>query len=116
MEGRRRLIVNADDLGRTPGINRGVVAAHRHGIVSSATLMVNYAAAAEVKTLARQHPGLGIGLHLALTGGPSTLPPERIPSLVDGNGRLPAKPEGHKNPSPEETLAEAEAQLARFED
>ena len=73
MEGGRRLIVNADDLGRTPGINRGVFAAHHHGIVSSATLMVNYAAAAEVKGLSREYPALGIGLHLALTGGRSSL-------------------------------------------
>ena len=43
----KRLIVNADDFGRTPGINRGVVEAHESGIVTSATLMVNYAPAAE---------------------------------------------------------------------
>jgi predicted glycoside hydrolase/deacetylase ChbG (UPF0249 family) len=116
MESTRRLIVNADDLGRTAGINRGIFAAHRHGIVSSATLMVNYAAAADVKALSRESPRLGIGLHLALTGGPSALPAERIPSLVDREGRLPAKPEGHKDPDPKEVLAEAEAQLSRFEE
>jgi predicted glycoside hydrolase/deacetylase ChbG (UPF0249 family) len=116
MTQKKRLIVNADDLGRTGGINRGVFAAHRHGIVTSATLMVNYAAAAEVKALSRENPRLGIGLHVALTGGPSTLPPERIRSLVDADGKLPAKPEGHGTLDPKETLAEAEAQLARFEE
>ena len=48
MTGAKRLIVNADDLGRTGGINRGVVDAHRTGIVTSATVMVNYPSAREV--------------------------------------------------------------------
>lgn len=110
----KRLIVNADDFGRTPGINRGIVDAHRRGIVTSATMMVAYAPAAEAATLARENPALGVGLHLALTGGPPVLPPARIPSLVDAKGLLPAKPEGLGGARPAEILAEARAQLARF--
>ncbi len=110
----KRLIVNADDLGRTAGINAGILEAHRSGIVSSATLMVNYASAREVSGLSREAPALGIGLHLALTGGAPTLPPSQVPSLVDARGDLPAKPEGHANLDPREVLAEARAQLARF--
>jgi len=110
----KRLIVNADDFGRTPGINRGVVEAHESGIVTSATLMVNYAPAAEAAELARKNPGLGVGLHVALTGGPPALPPAQIPSLVDFQGRLPPKPDGLKDANPAEVLAEARAQLRRF--
>ena len=110
----RRLIVNADDLGRTPGINRGIVEAHRRGIVTSATLMVNYAAATEAAALAQDSPRLGVGLHVALTGGAPALAPAEIPTLVDGQGRLPAKPEGLASADPAEVLAEARAQLARF--
>jgi predicted glycoside hydrolase/deacetylase ChbG (UPF0249 family) len=111
---RKRLIVNADDLGRTSGINQGIFEAHRRGIVTSATLMVNYPAAADVPALSRQEPGLDIGLHVQLTGGRPTLPPERIPSLVDARGQLPAKPDGLGQPRPEEVLSEARAQLKKF--
>lgn len=110
----KRLIVNADDFGRTSGINQGIVDAHRRGIVTSATLMVAYEPAVEAIALARDQPGLGVGLHLAFTGGPPVLPPARLPSLVDGQGRLPAKPEGLERARPSEVLAEARAQLARF--
>jgi predicted glycoside hydrolase/deacetylase ChbG (UPF0249 family) len=110
----KRLIVNADDFGRTPGINRGVVEAHRKGVVTSATMMVSYPGASEAAALARENPGLGVGLHMALTGGPPTLPPERLPSLVDANGSLPAKPEGLAGARPAEVLAEARSQLRRF--
>jgi chitin disaccharide deacetylase len=111
---RKRLIVNADDLGRTSGVNRGVFEAHRRGIVTSATLMVNYPAAAEVKSMARDHPQLGIGLHVALTGGPAALPAAELPSLIDAEGLLPAKPEGLEGADPGEILKEARAQLVRF--
>ena len=109
-----RLIVNADDLGRTRGINAGISAAHRDGIVTSATLMVNYPAAAEVKALAAEHPRLGIGLHVQLTGGPSQLPASQLPSLVRKDGLLPPKPDGLADADPAEVLAEARAQLVRF--
>jgi len=62
----RRLVVNADDLGRSAGINRGVVRAHTEGVVTSASLMVRYAAAPDAVAAAREHPQLGIGLHVDL--------------------------------------------------
>lgn len=114
MSSARRLIVNADDLGRTHGINAGIARAHAEGIVTSATLMVAYAAAADVPALAAAHPGLGIGLHVALTGGPPVLPPTRLPSLVDAHGRLPARPELLAGADPAEVAAEVRAQLERF--
>ena len=115
MSAARRLIVNADDLGRTPGINRGIAEAHCRGIVTSATLMVTHAAAAEVARVARENPSLGLGLHVALTGGAPALSPERVPSLVDARGLLPAKPEGLAAADGCELRAEMRAQLERFE-
>ncbi|HEX6440373.1 MAG TPA: ChbG/HpnK family deacetylase [Candidatus Binatia bacterium] len=60
------LIVNADDFGQSPGINRGIMTAHRDGIVTSTSLMVRWPAAAEAATYAREHPSLSIGLHIDL--------------------------------------------------
>lgn len=110
----KRLIVNADDFGRTPGINAGIVEAHRRGIVTSATLMVNFAASAAAGALARENPKLGVGLHLALTGGKPTLPTDQVLSLVDAQGLLAAKPEGLAGARPAEIVAEVRAQLQRF--
>jgi predicted glycoside hydrolase/deacetylase ChbG (UPF0249 family) len=62
------LIVNADDLGASEGINRGIIEAHTGGIVTSASLMVTGAAAAQAAALAREHGGLGVGLHWDLEG------------------------------------------------
>lgn len=62
----RILIVNADDFGRSSGINRGIARAHEQGIVTSASLMVRYPAAAEAAAYAREHPELGVGLHVDL--------------------------------------------------
>jgi predicted glycoside hydrolase/deacetylase ChbG (UPF0249 family) len=62
---RRVLIVNADDFGRSPGVNQGVIRAHEKGVVTSATLMVRWPAAEEAAAYARRSP-LSVGLHLDL--------------------------------------------------
>jgi chitin disaccharide deacetylase len=59
----RHLIVNADDLGTSPGVNRGIVDAHERGIVTSASLMVDRAAAADGAERAAALPRLSVGLH-----------------------------------------------------
>jgi chitin disaccharide deacetylase len=79
----RRLIVNADDFGRSPSINQAVIHAHREGILTSASLMVNEPAFPKAVELVNQNPRLGVGLHLTLLCGHSTLPPEQIPGLVN---------------------------------
>ena len=112
--GPKHLLVNADDLGRTEGINRGIFEAHDRGIVTSATLMVNYPSSRTAAEQLDRFPHLGIGLHVALTGSVPTLDPSRIPSLVDAQGRFPPKPEDLKAPRPEEIRAEVEAQWVRF--
>lgn len=62
----RRLIVNADDLGRSVGINEGIAQAHESGIVTSASLMVRWPAAEAAAAYARSHPSLSVGLHFDL--------------------------------------------------
>lgn len=88
----RRLIVNADDFGRSHAINQAVVRAHREGILTSASLMVNGAAAGEAVELARQNPRLGVGLHVTLVCGTSALKPKEIPGLIDDSGNFGGNP------------------------
>ena len=85
LDGPRRLIVNADDFGRSDSINAAVIRAHQEGILTTASLMVNGDAFTEAVSLAKQNPNLGVGLHLTLVCGRSTLPPSDIPGLAASN-------------------------------
>ena len=62
----RVVVVNADDFGRSDGINRGIIEAHEHGIVTSASLMVLWPAASDAAAYALEHPELSVGLHVDL--------------------------------------------------
>ena len=99
----RALIVNADDFGRSHGINRGVAVAHDQGIVTSASVLVRWPAAVEAAELSRERPDLGVGLHLDLS--------EWL--YRDGEWRLVYEvvPDDRRA-----VAAEVEAQLARFQD
>lgn len=113
----KRLIVNADDFGRTRGVNAGVIEAHLYGIVTSATVMVLEPAAEEgVADVRRRAPRLSLGLHFALTGGglPASSP-DRVPSLLV-SGRFPRFPADFPDPlSAEEIARELDAQIFLFE-
>lgn len=61
------IVVNADDLGKSPGINRGIAEAHEQGPLTSVSLMVNMPASQEGARLARNRPALSVGLHAHLT-------------------------------------------------
>jgi chitin disaccharide deacetylase len=65
------LIVNGDDFGMSPGINRGILEAHRRGILSSASLMVDAPASEEAAALLATAPDLSVGLHVELCTGPA---------------------------------------------
>lgn len=85
----KKLIVNADDLGLTPGVNRGVLRAFQDGIVTSASLLVAGSAFDEAVALAQQNPKLDFGLHLALVEERAVLGRDELPTLVDETGRFP---------------------------
>ena len=81
MKPARTLIVNADDFGLTSGVSRGILEAHRAGIVTSTTVIVSRPIdSALIDELLAS--GLGVGLHLNLTLGPPVSDPRRVPSLV----------------------------------
>ncbi len=82
----KQLIVNADDYGRSPGVSRGILHAHRAGIVTSTTVMINQPGVEAQLAEALACPGLGLGLHLTFTAWRPVLPPEMIPALVDESG------------------------------
>ncbi len=88
----RRLIVNADDFGLLPSVNEAVVRAHREGILTTASLMVNEQGFDEAVELAKENPQLGVGLHLTLLMGHSVLSPREIPGLVDSHGEFNDRP------------------------
>ena len=117
----KRLIVNADDWGLTPGVNRGIVRAFQHGIVTSASLLVTGSAFEDAVALARDFPELDVGLHLTLVEEQAVLPPEALPTLVDKTGHLPGtKGEFFKRAllgriSWDEVEREIATQIARFQ-
>src|SRR5580765_8448679 len=76
----RQLVVNADDFGFTRDVNRGIVEAHRNGILTATTLMATGAAFDDAVCLARENPALDIGVHLVLVGDPPF--PLTMPQLM----------------------------------
>jgi len=89
-------IVNGDDFGASRGINRGIVEAHCHGVLTSTSLMVNRPASEEAAILSRELPELSIGLHVNIT----TEDGELVVDLA----------------APDECRAELYRQLERFQD
>jgi chitin disaccharide deacetylase len=117
----KQLIVNADDLGLTLGVNRGVLRAFQDGIVTSASLLVTGSAFEEAVALVRQHPELDVGLHLTLVEERAVLGREMLPTLVDETGRFP-RTSGEffrrvfrKRINWDEVEREIAAQIARFQ-
>ena len=89
----QNLIVNADDLGWTQGVNRGIAEAHRNGIVTSTSLLANGCAFEEGVQSALQSPRLGVGVHLNLSDGKPLAPARQVKSLLDENGDFSGGPE-----------------------
>lgn len=90
----RFLIVNADDLGMTAAVNAGIFAAHEHGIVTSASLMVARPAAKGAAEALARFPELAVGLHLELGEGDLRDQWERFRRLV---GHDPTHLDSHKH-------------------
>jgi predicted glycoside hydrolase/deacetylase ChbG (UPF0249 family)/aminoglycoside/choline kinase family phosphotransferase len=102
--GTKLLIVNADDFGATPGVNRGILEAHERGIVTSTSLMVEASAASEAAEAGREAPELGIGLHVDLgrtppadVAGIRRLLSRQAERFVELMGRKPTHLDSHRN-------------------
>jgi predicted glycoside hydrolase/deacetylase ChbG (UPF0249 family) len=110
----KRLIVNADDFGRSVGIDDGILRAHGGGIVTSTTFMTNAPSTEHAATLARATPTLDVGVHLVLTYARPLSNPARIRSLVreDGSFWRPSELLA-RSIDRAEALAEYRAQFAR---
>jgi chitin disaccharide deacetylase len=76
------------DFGLTSGVNRAIVRPHTDGVVTSATLMANGPAFCEAKELAKLFPNLSIGCHVVLVDGEPILPPAKVRSLTQSDGRF----------------------------
>lgn len=122
----RRLIINADDFGLTPGVNHAIAEAHQDGIVTSTTLMANskaFTGAVETAQSFGSNGKFSVGCHVVLMDGEPLLPPERVSTLLDpANGARRFRDSlndfvvasfRHKL-NPEEIEAEASAQLDRI--
>lgn len=114
----KRLIVNADDYGRTASISRGIRYAHLHGIVTTTTAMMNHPAAlSDVRAATAECPALGLGVHLTLTSGRPLRSPAQVPSLVNSEGgflTLEQFTSASTRVSPAEVRAEWRAQIELF--
>lgn len=86
--GLKRLIVTGDDYGASLPVNEAIETAHRDGILTAACLMVGAPMAEDAVERARRSPNLRVGLHLVVVRGRPVLAPERIPDLVDEDGRF----------------------------
>jgi predicted glycoside hydrolase/deacetylase ChbG (UPF0249 family) len=84
------LVVNADEFGLTESISRGILLAHREGIVTSTSLLGNCADLSAQVALLASAPNLGVGLHLTLVQGRPIADQTSIRSLVGENGEFPS--------------------------
>jgi hopanoid biosynthesis associated protein HpnK len=82
------LIINGDDFGYSEAVNRAIIQAHREGVLTSCSLMVNERAAGQAVEMAKQNPRLAVGLHLVLVLGRATLPHSEIPHITDPQGNF----------------------------
>jgi len=82
----KKLVITADDFGAAREVNEAVEHAHRHGVLTAASLMAGAPAAADAVARARTMPALRVGLHIVVVEGRPTLPPAVIPDLVDASG------------------------------
>jgi len=115
----RRVIINADELGIDEPRSRGILEAHRRGIVTSTTVLANSLQLETVAGLVRELPRLGVGVHLNLTEGPAILSHPR--TLADRQGQFFGRAEARRRlmegrMEAEEIQAEFDLQVRRIRD
>jgi len=115
----RRVILNADEIGIDESRSRGILEAHRKGIVTSTTVLANSLLLETIAGWAAESPSLGVGVHLNLTEGPAVLSHPR--TLTDRQGRFFGKAEVRRRlmegrMDPEEIQTEFDLQIRRVRD
>ncbi len=114
--------MNADDLGWTAGVNRGIVEGHRQGLITSTSLLANGPAFSEAASIASTNPDLGIGVHLNLSNGAPTSSPSSVKGLINAKGTFEGGPENlllrlaRRSLRPEEVELEWDAQIQKIRD
>lgn len=108
------VLINADDFGLTTGVNSGIIDSHVHGIVNSATMIMNGHAVEESVVLAKQHPTLHVGVHLALTWGRPLAKTSQPLTKEDGTFRYTNRFLTEAAPDPELVYLEWKAQIEAF--
>jgi hopanoid biosynthesis associated protein HpnK len=88
----KSVIFTADDFGLSDALNGAVLLAHRQGLLRSASLMAAGPRIQAALSLARDLPGLCLGVHLTLIQGQPVLPPQEIPHLVTPGGGFALNP------------------------
>ena len=86
-----KLIFHGDDFGLTSGINQGIIRAFKEGLLSSTSLISGGEAAEEAISLAKENPGLDMGIHLILCDEKPVLPAKDISSITSGRPHLPTR-------------------------
>jgi predicted glycoside hydrolase/deacetylase ChbG (UPF0249 family) len=115
----RRVIINADEMGIDEPRSHGILQAHEKGVVTSATLMANSPLLETLSARLREHPGLGVGVHLNLTEGSPVLSHPK--TLADRQGRFFEKAEARRRIMEgrldlEEVRSEFDLQIRRVKD
>lgn len=84
----KRLIINADDFGMSRGISDGILLAHRYGVLTSTSLMVNMPASEYAVERLSSAPRLSVGVHLNICQGRPISAARDVPTLVDASGNF----------------------------
>ncbi len=114
------LIVHADDVGMSHAVNLATMEALKHGMVTSASIMIPCPWMPEIAAYAREHPEVDFGLHLTLTSEwkyfrwRPVAPPEQVKGLLDPEGYMwRSEMDTAKHATPQEIETEIRAQIAR---
>lgn len=111
----KKLIINADDFGMTRGVTAGILLAHKEGILTSTTCMMNMPYAKWALEEAKKYPNLGVGVHLVLTVGKPLV--DGAISYTDSQGRF-IRPDAYSDGQPhadeKELYLEWKAQIDKY--
>jgi len=88
VENNRKLIINADGFGFTPGVNKGIMESIERGLVSSISCVVNFPYIKEISKIVKNYSHLSIGIHLNLSVGKPVSNKKEIPSLVSSSSEF----------------------------